>query len=119
TVLESSYRKFGFLNMACARTQLRGLHALLGRAPQALGGRIFDAVLVRAVAQPEEAVRLGMRSVRRDGGLCLLFLRAPPGDNPTIRKALRSLSASVSEDVQYLLPREPQHGHLAVLGVES
>src|SRR6267378_382473 len=49
TLLESSHRKFLFLNWASAQLKTRGLHAVLGRAPQALHGRTFDAVIIRAV----------------------------------------------------------------------
>lgn len=115
TVLESSYRKFGFLNWACAETKLRGLHALLGRAPQALGGRIFDAAIVRAVARPDEAVRLGLRSVRRDGGMCLMYLAVPAQADPRLKHAIADCDARLDETISYRLPGEDSDRHLALV----
>jgi len=115
SLLESSYRKFGFLNWACAETRLTGLHALLGRAPQALGSKVFDAALLRAVAHPDEAIRLGLRCLRRDRGLCVLFLSSPPQSDPKLQKAIAAAGARLAETVSYRLPGESADRHLALI----
>ena len=115
SLLESSYRKFGFLNWACAETKLRGLHALLGRAPQGLRGKTYDAVLLRAVTQPEEAVRLGLSCARRDGGIVLLHLSERPELQPKIAKAIETAGARLGQVEPYRLPGEGADRFIVVL----
>ena len=114
TLMESSEKKFRFLNWEAARLNLKGLSVVLGRAPLPRGP-LFDAVLARAVAPLPEVVGMAM-PLTREGGAFIAYQSRPadPGD-PAFRKALSAASAAVSEDIPYRLPREPEDRHLVVI----
>jgi len=110
TLLESSQRKFRFLNWASAKIKARGLHAVLGRAPQALHGRTFDAVIVRAVTSFGESARLALSLAHPRNGLCVLYQTRPP---PV--EALRDIGTPPSEIIPYHLPQEQADRYLVIL----
>ena len=111
TLLESSERKFRFLNWASAKLETPGLHVILGRAPSALlDGKLFDAVLVRALASWEQSARLGLSLAKSAGGFCILYQTRPP-PNPDVSVP----GARVLEILPYRLPAETRDRHLVVL----
>jgi 16S rRNA (guanine527-N7)-methyltransferase len=92
TLLESVYRKVGFLNWTTARLGLRGIEVRHGRAipdagawqPLGSGGaqgtpqtpEPFDAVLARALAPLEEARRLTV-PFAKPGGVAMIYQSEP------------------------------------------
>lgn len=116
TLLESSQRKFRFLNWAAARLEVPRLRVVLGSAPRALQGKTFDAVIVRAVAPLEESARLGLASARPDGGFCVLYrTQAPDPGEQALSRFLEEFKARVSEVIPYRLPGENAARNLVIL----
>lgn len=115
TLLEASRRKFQFLSNACARLKTPNLHVILGRAPEALHGKDFDAVIVRAVAHPEESARLGLSLARPKEGLCVSYQTLAPAPNDArLDGLLREFGARLLEVVPYRLPEEESDRHLVI-----
>jgi 16S rRNA (guanine527-N7)-methyltransferase len=116
TLLESSERKYRFLNLAAARTGLKGLRVLKKRAGHdRLAGREagFDAVLARALAPLPEAVRICLPLVS-EGGIFVCYQSDPPALDERLMKALAAASSRLVESYPYLLPLEETARHLAV-----
>ena len=107
SLLEASYRKFQFLNVAAARLGLPGLRVLWRRA----AGE-FDAVLERAVAPLPQAAALTLPLVR-PGGVFVAWQSEPPVVAGALAKALAPYGAKLAETVPYRLPGESRTRVLA------
>lgn len=88
TLMEPLKRKYEFLNLAAARSGLKGLRVLRcatnGRPLPT--GEEFDAVLERALAPLPEALRLALPLVA-PGGYFLAYQSAPPRALPGLVKS--------------------------------
>lgn len=113
-LLESSYRKFQFLNAAAAKLGAKGLRVFWRRAgaPSPVGE--FDAVLERAVAPLPEAVRLGVPLAKRGGLFVAWQTLAPDPGEPALAKALAATGARLEEALPYRLPGEESSRSLAL-----
>ncbi|MBI4385895.1 MAG: class I SAM-dependent methyltransferase [Elusimicrobia bacterium] len=115
SLMESSEKKFRFLNWAAARAGLPGLRvlpaapgAITRPAPRAGGNSssaAYDAVLVRAVAPLEKEISLALPFAREDAGLVIAFQTKPR----TI------VGMELLEIFPYRLPRESSERHLVIL----
>ncbi len=107
TLMESSYRKFQFLNWVSARLGLKGLKVLWRRAgAEARGAQpLFDSVILRAVAPLPEALKTAAPLARPDGGVVLAYQSEPPGPE-VLERALAESGCSLRESSAYRLPRE-------------
>ncbi|MFA5139992.1 MAG: 16S rRNA (guanine(527)-N(7))-methyltransferase RsmG [Elusimicrobiota bacterium] len=101
TLLDSNYKKTCFLNLACARLGLPGLHALQASAGEWRGGA-FDAVVSRAVAPLDEAAGLTLPLVR-PGGWAVLY------------QSQEACGPAVEQTVRYRLPGEDKDRCLIIL----
>ncbi|MFH2202199.1 MAG: RsmG family class I SAM-dependent methyltransferase [Elusimicrobiota bacterium] len=102
TLMESSYRKYCFLNLASARLALPGLTVLQERAgPGTAGG--YDGVLARALAPLAEARRILLPLVR-PGGKAVVYQSDPPAEP----------GADWDETLAYRLPGESKDRHLVI-----
>lgn len=114
SLLESSYRKFQFLNVAAARLGARGLRVFWRRAGAPSPVDSFDAVLERAVAPLPEAVRLAV-PLAKPGGLFVAWQSSPPpADDRALNKALAATGARSEEALPYRLPGEDRDRWLAL-----
>lgn len=116
TLIEGSYRKFQFLNLAAARVGLKGLHVVLKRT---VGGKSeltgkFDAVIARALAKFPEAVKLTLGLVK-EGGRSMIYQSGVPERSGAVEKALKEAQGSIEEVRSYRLLRETSDRHLVVL----
>lgn len=101
SLMESSYRKFCFLNLAGARLGLKGLRILNERAgPSTEGG--YDAVLARAVAPMPQALALAL-PLAHPGGYAAVYQSKRP----------EASAAGLACDFQYRLPGEDASRWLA------
>jgi 16S rRNA (guanine527-N7)-methyltransferase len=115
TLMEALDRKFKFLNMAAARTGLKGLRVLKKRAGRdALSAREtgFDAVTARALAPLDEALGICLPLVK-EGGIFVDYQSQPDSGG---HKTLAELSATFVESYPYRLPLEETDRYLAVFG---
>jgi len=113
-LLESSYRKFQFLNAAAARLGSRGLRVFWRRAGAPAPAEQFDAVLERALAPLPEAARLCL-PLARPGGLFVAWQsEAPREGDSQLRAALSPSGASLEEALPYRLPGESRERWLAI-----
>jgi len=112
TLLESSYRKFRFLNYAAARLGVTGLHVIWRTKVPGT----FEAVLARAVAPIYEVVALAAGLTRPGSGRLLCYQSpGPDAAEPRLAQALRRSCAALERTLRYRLPRETQDRHLAIL----
>lgn len=113
-LLESSYRKFQFLNVASAKLGVKGLRVFWRRAgaPSPVGE--FDAVLERAVAPLPEAVRLAVPLAKRGGIIVAWQSAAPTGTDAALESALHATGATLEEALPYRLPGEDRSRYLVV-----
>ena len=112
TLIEALQRKYDFLNMAAARSGLKGLRVLKARAGQdaVMGG--YDAVVERALAPLDEAVALAV-PLLKPGGLFVAY----QSDEPDV-KSVRA-GARFVDMITYRLPREERSRRLAVFRREE
>lgn len=114
TLMESSYRKYCFLNMASANWGCQGLTVLQERAgPNTRGG--YDAVLARALAPLIDILPLLVPLARPDGIAMVYQSEAPDRDRSDLREAVGFAGATWMEPVSYKLPRETESRHFAML----
>lgn len=113
-LLESSYRKFQFLNVAAAKLGVRGLRVFWRRAGAPSPVDRFDAVLERAVAPLPQACRLGL-PLAKPGGLLMLWQSdTPSAEDPELIAALAPTGARLEDALPYRLPGEERSRTLAV-----
>lgn len=113
SLLESSYRKFQFLNVAAYRLGVKGLRVFWRRAGAPSPAEAFDAVLERAVAPLPDAMRLAV-PLARPGGLFVAWQAArPAADEPALVKACAATGARLEEALPYRLPGEDRERWLA------
>lgn len=114
TLMESSYRKYCFLNMASANMGLSGLNVLQERAgPNTRGG--YDGVLARALAPLPIAVKLLLPLARPDGITMVYQSHKPDPTQTDLREAVKSVGGTLMEPVSYKLPHETESRHFAIL----
>ncbi|MBI4346777.1 MAG: 16S rRNA (guanine(527)-N(7))-methyltransferase RsmG [Elusimicrobia bacterium] len=119
SLLESSYRKFQFLNSAAARLGVKGLRVLWRRAGAPSPAESFDAVLARAVAPLPDAVRLAV-PLARPGGLFVAWQTSRPAPaEPALVKACAATGARFEEALPYRLPGEERERCLAIFRREE
>ena len=112
TLMESSYRKFCFLNLASANLGLRGLHVVQERAGQNTPGG-YDAVLARAVAPLPDAAALTL-GLTRPGGFAVVYQSEEPQLNEVLSESLDNAGGTLSDRVPYRLPGETSDRFLAI-----
>ncbi len=113
-LLESSYRKYQFLNLASMEVGLPGLKVHWRRADIAKDipgfGNGFDAVTERAVAPLPDALQLCL-PLCKPGGLVVAYQSLSAADGKAER-ALDRLGAVLESDVAYRLPEDDRERHL-------
>ena len=113
-LVETSYRKFQFLNAVAARLGARGLRVFWRRAGAPAPAERFDAVLARAVAPLPEAARLSL-PLAKPGGLFVAWQSEPPrADSPILKAALSPSGATLEDALTYRLPGEARDRCLAI-----
>ncbi len=115
TLMEALDRKFKFLNMAAARTGLKGLRVLKKKAGVDRLNSLetgFDAVVARALAPLPEALKTCL-PLLKEGGVFVDYESDRARADP---KTLAELSARLVESFPYRLPGEDKDRHLAVFG---
>lgn len=114
TLIESLQRKYDFLNVAAARSGLKGLRVIKARAGMGnVPAAAFDAVVERALAPLPEAVALAV-PLLKPGGLFVAYQSEPPDlQAPALAAALRRAGASFVDMMPYRLPREDKDRTLA------
>ncbi len=109
TLIESSSRKFAFLNLEALRLGLPGLHVRNERGGRAGGGKTYDAVLARAVAPLEDLLPEAF-PLLKEGGLLMAYASEPaPG---SVDPILARLKVSREGSRAYRLPGEERERHL-------
>jgi len=125
-LVESSYKRFCFLNWTSARLRLKGLeivHATVqkgkgmaadkGKKTLAAGGGA-DVVLARALAPLREALELTLPLARPGGAVLIYQSEAPSLDDPALAGVLASTGGKLESVIPYRLPREVRQRHMAV-----
>lgn len=112
-LMESSQRKFQFLNWVSARLKLPELKVMWRRGEE--GSEKFDSVLARALAPLPEAIRLAMPLVKESGAFIAYQTSAPLRGDSKIQKALDAESADITDTIGYRLPQETSNRHLLIL----
>src|SRR5581483_10171772 len=113
-MLESSYRKFQFLNAAAMKLGVRGLRVFWRRAGAPAPEERFDAVLERAVAPLPDAATLCL-PLAKPGGLFVAWQSGPPtGEEKGLKRALERTGAKLEEALPYRLPGEARDRCLAL-----
>ncbi|MBI5200074.1 MAG: 16S rRNA (guanine(527)-N(7))-methyltransferase RsmG [Elusimicrobia bacterium] len=106
SLMESSYRKFQFMNVAAARLGMKGLRVFWRRAGAPSPVDSFDAVLERAVAPLPNALRLAA-PLAKSGGLVVAWQSdKPDASEPALKKALAASGARPEDPLPYRLPGE-------------
>lgn len=114
TLMESSYRKYCFLNMASANMGLPGLTVLQERAGADTRGG-YDAVVARALAPLPIAVKLLVPLARTDGITMIYQSEEPDPNRADLRKAVEAVGAALMKSISYKLPHETESRHFAML----
>ena len=109
TLIESSSRKFSFLNLEALRLGLSGLHVRNERGGRAEPGKTYDAVLARAVAPLEELLPEAF-PLLKEGGLLVAYASEPAPDS--IDRVLARLKGSREGSWAYRLPGEERERYL-------
>ncbi|MBI3549918.1 MAG: class I SAM-dependent methyltransferase [Elusimicrobia bacterium] len=116
TFLESSRRKFQFLNWISAQMKFKGLHVAYGKAPEALGPKRYEAVVVRAVAALPETIRMSAPLLDKEHGLLVVYQTEQPNfDSVELKESLKKHGARLRSIQPYRLPGEPSDRHLVLL----
>jgi len=113
SLLESSYRKFLFLNTASARVGVKGLRVYWCRAGAPSPVDSFDAVIERAVAPLPVAVRLAAPLTRAGGLVVAWQSEKPDPDERKLKNALAATGARAEDPLPYRLPGENRDRWLA------
>lgn len=114
TLMESSQRKYRFLNAMAARSGIGGLTVSLGRAGQGPGASGFDIVVARALAPLPQAAQLAL-PMTKIGGIFLAYQSAPPNpEDPRLQRVLARHAARLVKSIPYRLPREDRDRCLAL-----
>ena len=115
-VLESSSRKFQFLNMAAMELGLKDLKVHWKRAdlfgPAIGAGEGYDAVMERAVAPLDEALRLCL-PLCLPGGYAIAY-QTEVHETPKLRQVLAKYGAVLHETFPYRLPGEAHDRRLLI-----
>ncbi len=109
TLIESSSRKFSFLNLEALRLGLPGLHVRNERGGRAESGKTYDAVLARAVAPLEDLLAEAF-PLLKEGGLLMAYASAPAPDS--VDPLLARLKGLREGSLAYRLPGEERERHL-------
>lgn len=119
TLMESSERKFRFLNAMAVRSGFSGLTVALRRAGKgATQGpeKDFDVVVARAVAPLPEALDFSLPLAQRQGLVLIFQSAAPDPEDPALQRVLARHAARLVKSIPYRLPREDRERHLALFG---
>lgn len=114
-LIESSYRKFCFLNWTSVRLGLRRFEILHERAQKtAERNPAYDAVLARALAPLPEAVGIaGPLAV--PGGIVAVFQSRPPDvEDRELARAMDKAGCGLEDCAEYRLPGEDAARCLAI-----
>lgn len=103
TLIESSSRKFNFLNLEALRLGFQGLHVRNERGARSSSHKTYDAVLARAVAPLEELLPEAF-PLLKEGGLLMTYASSPAPDS--IDPVLARLKGSRDGSTSYRLPGE-------------
>jgi len=118
TLIESSYRKYQFLNWVSAELKLRDLHVLWTRAGQAAHGpanpHTFDAVVARAVAPLKSAWAL-TRPLLGPNSIAILYQSGELPPEEELRSQLSKQEGRLHSLIPYRLPHEEKTRTLAVI----
>jgi len=117
TLMESSERKYRFLNSMAARSGLAGLTVALRRAGQGAppaGQRDFDAVAARAVAPLPQAADLALPLARPQGLFLAFQSAAPDPQEPELGRALARHAARLVKSLPYRRPGEDRDRYLGL-----
>mgnify|MGYP001605262222 CR=1 FL=1 len=109
TLIESSSRKFSFLNLEALRLGLPGLHVRNERGGRAGPGKTYDAVLARAVAPLEDLLPEAF-PLLKEGGRLMAYASAPAPES--IDPVLARLKGSREGSHAYRLPGEDRERYL-------
>ena len=117
TLMESSQRKYRFLNSMAAHSGLPGLsvssfHAGQGQPPTSLLD--FDAVLERALAPLPQSLKLAMPLTAPDGLFLAFQSQAPDPQDASLKRALAAGAARLVKSIPYRLPQEEKDRCLAL-----
>lgn len=113
TLMETLYRKYCFLNLACAHIGLKGLRVLQERASNKTEGG-YDAVVARALAPLNDAVRLLLPLTRIEGKTLIYQSDAVDPQDIDLQEALREAQGEYQESIPYRLPGEARDRHFAI-----
>jgi len=109
TLMESSRRKYDFLNFAAVRLGLKGLRVSRERGEtfhQQITDAGFDAIIARALAPLPEALIIGFHLLSPAGYFAVYQSDMPDPQSPELSKVLALHSARLVKSWAYRLPGE-------------
>ncbi|MBI4375922.1 MAG: 16S rRNA (guanine(527)-N(7))-methyltransferase RsmG [Elusimicrobia bacterium] len=119
TLVESSLRRFEFLNLASLALGLKGLKVLRRKAgADRIEPAPFDAAIERALAPLPAAVKLLLPLVR-SGGLFAAYQSQAPERDPAVLEAAAQSGGKWLETWPYRLPGEEKDRFLALFAREE
>ena len=116
-LMESSQRKYRFLNAMAAHSGLKGLSVSSHRAGEGkppAGLTDFDAVVERALAPLAESLKLALPLAAPDGLVLAFQSEAPDLEEAALKRLLARHAAAFSDSMTYRLPAEEKDRRLVV-----
>jgi 16S rRNA (guanine527-N7)-methyltransferase len=119
TLIESLQRKYDFLNLAAARSGLKGLRVVKARA--GMGGLAggFGAVVERALAPLPQAAALAAPLLSPGGVFVAFQSETPDLESEDLRTALHRAGLAFLDIMTYRLPREDRERRLVAFRREA